>query len=138
MASSQMKYNRITVMEARINHIGLYVQDLEEARCFFEKYFGATAGEMYHNPRKDFKSYLLTMGNGSRLELMMRPRMTTGKALGVCHISLSVGSKETVDEMTETMRNDGYEVVDGPRTTGDGYYESAIVGVDGNLIEITI
>lgn len=125
-------------MEARINHIGLYVQHLEAAKCFFEKYFGATAGEMYHNPRKDFKSYLLTLGDSSRLELMSRPGMTEGNALGVCHISLSAGSREAVDEMTEILRNDGYEVADGPRTTGDGYYESAIVGVDGNLIEITI
>lgn len=125
-------------MEAKINHIGLYVQDLEAAKCFFEKYFGARAGEMYHNPRKDFSSYLLTIGDGSRLELMTRPGMTTGKALGVCHISLSVGSKEAVDELTAMLRNDGFVVADGPRTTGDGYYESAIVGVDGNLIEITI
>lgn len=93
---------------------------------------------MYHNLRKDFKSYLLTLGDGSRLELMMRPGMTEGRALGACHISLSVGSKEAVDEMTERLRNDGYEVTDGPRTTGDGYYESAIVGVDGNMIEITV
>lgn len=125
-------------MTSRINHIGLYVQDLEAAKAFFEKYFGATSGELYHNLRKDFKSYLLTLGDGARLELMSRPRMTTGNALGVCHISLSVGSMETVNEMTELLRNDGYEVADGPRTTGDGYYESAVVGIDGNLIEITI
>lgn len=114
------------------------MQDLEAAKAFFEKYFGATSGELYHNLRKDFKSYLLTLGDGARLELMSRPRMTTGNALGVCHISLSVGSMETVNEMTELLRNDGYEVPDGPRTTGDGYYESAVVGIDGNLIEITI
>ncbi len=29
-------------------------------------------------------------------------------------------------------------LVSGPRTTGDGYYESCIVGIEGNQIEITV
>ncbi len=57
---------------------------------------------------------------------------------GYAHIAFSVGSKEAVDEMTEKMRNAGYEVVSGPRTTGDGYYESCIVVIEGNQIEITV
>lgn len=36
------------------------------------------------------------------------------------------------------MQEDGYEVVSGPRTTGDGYYESCIIGIEGNQIEITV
>ena len=54
------------------------------------------------------------------------------------HIAFSVGSKERVDELTAQMKQDGYEVISGPRTTGDGYYESCIIGVEGNQIEITI
>ena len=50
---------------------------------------------------------------------------------------LGLGSKNAVDELTERMRNDGYNVISGPRTTGDGYYESCIVGIEGNQIEIT-
>ena len=39
--------------------------------------------------------------------------------------------------LTERMKNDGYNVISGPRTTGDGYYESCIIGIEGNQIEIT-
>ena len=54
----------------RIEHIALYVNDLESARRFFVKHFGATSN--------------------------------------------------------------------GPRTTGDGYYESCIIALEDNQIEITI
>ena len=54
------------------------------------------------------------------------------------HIAFSLGRKERVDELTAQMKQDGYEVISGPRTTGDGYYESCIIGVEGNQIEITI
>lgn len=54
------------------------------------------------------------------------------------HIAFSVGSVEKVDELTQILKNDGYEVFSGPRTTGDGYYESCIVGFEGNQIEITV
>ena len=57
---------------------------------------------------------------------------------GYIHIAFSVGSKEKVDELTEKIIEDGYEVISGPRTTGDGYYESCIVGIEGNQIEITV
>ena len=57
---------------------------------------------------------------------------------GYVHIAFSVGSRERVDELTERLRSDGYEVLSGPRTTGDGYYESCVVSVEGNLIEITV
>ena len=54
------------------------------------------------------------------------------------HIAFSLGSKERVDELTARIKKDGYEVISGPRTTGDGYYESCIVGVEGNQIEIMV
>ena len=57
---------------------------------------------------------------------------------GYIHIAFSVGSKERVDSLTAQLQTDGYEVVSGPRTTGDGYYESCVVGIEGNQIEITI
>ena len=57
---------------------------------------------------------------------------------GYAHVAFSVGSKEKVDTLTEMLKTDGYEVVSGPRTTGDGYYESCIVAIEGNQIEITV
>ena len=125
----------------RIEHIAMYVNDLEAARDFFVKYFGAVSNEGYHNKTTDFRSYFLSFDDGARLELMRKPQMDdTEKTLnrtGYVHIAFSLGSKEAVDELTERLKNDGYQVSSGPRTTGDGYYESCIVGIEGNQIEIT-
>jgi lactoylglutathione lyase len=49
-----------------------------------------------------------------------------------------VGSEQGVDSLTSRLREDGYAVVDGPRRTGDGYYESVVLDPDGNRVEITV
>lgn len=125
----------------RIKHIAMYVNDLEAARDFFVRYFGAVSNEGYHNKTTDFRSYFLSFDDGARLELMKKPQMDdaekTLNRTGYIHIAFSLGSKEAVDELTERLKNDGYQVISGPRTTGDGYYESCIVGIEGNQIEIT-
>lgn len=126
----------------RIEHIAMYVNDLEGTRKFFEQYMGAISNNMYHNEKTGFKSYFLAFGDGARLEIMNKPDMDDAdKSLqrtGFIHIAFSVGSKEKVDLLTTQMKKDGYEVISGPRTTGDGYYESCIIGIEGNQIEITI
>ena len=126
----------------KIEHIAMYVTDLERAKEFFEKYFGARSNNGYHNPTTDFRSYFLSFDDGARIEIMNKPGMDdANKSLartGYIHIAFSVGCKERVDELTAQMKQDGYEVISGPRTTGDGYYESCIIGVEGNQIEITI
>lgn len=125
-----------------IEHIAMYVNDLEKAKDFFVKYFHAASNEGYHNKKTDFRSYFLTFDDGARLEIMNKPSMEdTQKVLartGYIHIAFSLGSKEAVDELTKQLQSDGYQVVSGPRTTGDGYYESCIVGMEGNQIEITV
>lgn len=126
----------------RIEHIAMYVNNLIKTRDFFIKYFEAKSNEGYHNKNTNFKSYFLTFSDGARLEIMNKPEMDdTEKALirtGFIHIAFSVGSKEKVDELTSQLKQDGYDVISGPRTTGDGYYESCIVGIEGNQIEITV
>jgi len=126
----------------RIEHIALYVNDLEKTRDFFVQYFNATSNEGYYNEKTDFRSYFLSFSDGARLEIMNKPQMKDDEKVldrtGYIHIAFSLGSKTAVDELTKKMRNDGYTVVSGPRTTGDGYYESCIVGIEGNLIEITV
>lgn len=126
----------------KIEHIAMYVNDLENAKNFFEKYFNAKSNDVYHNPNTDFRSYFLKFDDGSRLEIMNKPNMTDdAKSLnrtGFIHIALSVGSKKAVDDLTSQLHNDGYEVISFPRTTGDGYYESCIVAIEGNQIEITV
>ena len=125
-----------------IEHIAMYVNDLEATRDFFIKYFNAISNEGYHNKTTDFRSFFLSFQNGSRLEIMTRPKMEDEeKALartGYVHIAFSLGSKEAVDELTEKLQKDGYIVISGPRTTGDGYYESCIIGIEGNQIEIIV
>ena len=126
----------------KIEHIAMYVQDLEKTRDFFVKYFAAKSNAMYHNPNTDFKSYFLSFDDGPRLEIMQKPgveaQTENQMRTGFIHVAISVGSKEQVDKLTETLKQDGYTVTSGPRTTGDGYYESCVVAVEGNLIEITV
>ena len=126
----------------KIEHVALYVNDLEKARNFFIKYFDGKSNDGYHNKTTDFRSYFISFDDGSRLEIMTRPELAdTPKELnrtGFIHLAFSVGSKEKVDELTARLKNDGYEVLSGPRTTGDGYYESCILGIENNQIEITV
>ena len=126
----------------KIEHIALYVEDLEETKNFFIKYLGAKANNGYHNPRTNFRSYFLSFEDGARLEIMRRPEMVNlpkeAARTGYAHIAFSVGSREKVDALTAELKADGYDVVSGPRITGDGYYESCIVAMEGNQIEITV
>lgn len=126
----------------RIEHIALYVNDLEKARDFFVDVLNGTSNDGYHNVKTDFRSYFISFEDGARLEIMNKPNMPDSKKdlnrTGYAHIAFSVGSKERVDELTAQIRDLGYEVVSGPRTTGDGYYESCIVAIEGNQIEITV
>lgn len=126
----------------KIEHIAMYVNDLESARKFFEQYMGAVSNNLYHNENTGFRSYFLTFGDGARLEIMNQPNMDDAdkslRRTGLIHVAFSVGSKEKVDSLTAQMEKDGYEILSGPRMTGDGYYESCVVAIEGNQIEITV
>ena len=126
----------------KIEHIAMYVNDLEAARDFFVKYLGGSSNGGYHNAKTGFRSYFISFDDGSRLEIMNRPGMDdmwkSAARTGYVHIAFSLGSAERVDELTEKLRKDGYEVISGPRTTGDGYYERCISAFEGNIIELTI
>ncbi len=125
-----------------IEHIAVYVNDLESERDFFEKYFGGHSGSLYINQKTQFMSYFISFDNGARLELMTRPDLhdnaEKSDRAGYAHIAFAVGSKEKVDSLTKRMRSDGFSIISGPGTTGDGYYESCIEDTEGNRIEITI
>ncbi|MGP1349619.1 MAG: VOC family protein [Stomatobaculum sp.] len=126
----------------RIEHVAMYVRDIEAAREFFVKYLGAVSGELYHNRRTGFRSYFLSFSDGARLELMNRPDMADPPKeqarTGFIHLAFSLGSAEKVDALTAELKAQGYAVLSGPRTTGDGYYESCIVAVEENQIELTV
>lgn len=126
----------------KIEHIAIYVKDLESSRNFFQQFFGGISNDGYHNPNTGLRTYFLTFEDGARLELMNRPDMASNEKMpiqtGYAHLAFCAGSREKVDELTEKLRNSGYQVINGPRTTGDGYYESCVLDGENNQIEITI
>ncbi|SMC86740.1 VOC family protein [Chryseobacterium sp. YR221] len=126
----------------KIEHIAIWVKDLEKTREFYQKYFGAVSNKKYHNPVKNFESYFLSFDSGSRLEIMTRPGIKENTSsydsqqFGIVHLAFAVKTKENVNELTEVLRKDGYIIAGEPRTTGDGYYESAILDPENNIVEI--
>ena len=125
-----------------IEHVAMYVNDLDNVKDFFVKYFKAQPSPFYQNPQSGFKSYFLSFDDGTRLELMNRPILEDApKALfrtGLSHIAFNLGSAENVDAMTKRLHDDGFRVLNLPRTTGDGYYESCVIDLEGNLIELMV
>lgn len=126
----------------RIEHIAMYVNDLDAARDFFVSFLGGVSNNGYYNEKTGFRSYFISFDDGARLEIMNKPNLNDDPKLlnrtGYVHVAFSVGSKEKVDELTKKASLAGYEVISGPRMTGDGYYESCIVTIEGNLIELTV
>jgi lactoylglutathione lyase len=125
-----------------LEHVAFWVSDFERLRAFYATYFEATAGPRYVNPATGFESYFLTFpGGGARLELMRVPDLSdaaAGPRIGLAHVAFALGSVAAVDALTERLRTDGYTVADGPRWTGDGYYESVVLDPDGNRVELTV
>lgn len=126
-----------------IEHIAMYTNRLEEMRQFYITHFHAVSNEGYHNPVKKFRSYFLSFASGARLELMEKDGIPDNKNnvedqyIGLIHFAISVGSRDAVDLVTKSLQDAGCPVLDGPRQTGDGYYESVVLDPDGNRIEIT-
>jgi lactoylglutathione lyase len=137
----------------RIEHLALWVGDLEGMRAFYLKYFDTTSGEKYVNPAKRFTAYFILFGEGkTRLELMTCPDITAvevsgadvtagggkrGFHMGLAHFTISVGGKDRVNALTERLRQDRFTIFGEPRTTGDGYYESVVLDPEGNVLEIS-
>lgn len=124
----------------RIDHYSLYTMDLEGMKRFYEVYFQAVSGNMYHNPKTGLRTFFLAFPDGGRLEIMSLPGLHVGNedgpTCGYAHLAIGVGARDAVDALTERLRSDGIRVKSGPRTTGDGYYESCVLDPDGNQIEL--
>nr|WP_297336926.1 VOC family protein [Algoriphagus sp.] len=127
----------------KIEHIALWVKNLELMKEFYCTYFGFEAGDKYQNQAKGFTSYFLRKPDGPRLELMHRNDIPVyfgerGEKMGLAHFAISLGSTQEVDHITANFEQNGIAVLGQPRWTGDGYYESVIEDPEGNWIELTV
>jgi lactoylglutathione lyase len=127
----------------KLDHVAIWVADIELMRTFYEKYFDAQSNPRYENERKQFTSYFLTFPGGGRLELMHRPDIkrisvaqVSPELIGYAHLGVELGSQAAVDALTRRLQGDGFPLLDGPRRTGDGYYESMVADPEGNRIVI--
>jgi lactoylglutathione lyase len=128
----------------KIEHVAMWTDNLEVAAAFYRDYFGASVGAEYVNAAKGFRSVFLTFQSGARLEIMSTSKLSPARLargaerMGLTHFAVALGSAAQVDELTQRLQRDGFEVLDGPRRTGDGYYESVVLDPDGNRIELTV
>jgi lactoylglutathione lyase len=127
-------------MSARIEHVGVWVRDIDAVAAFYARWFGATIGRRYENPRKGFASRFLELGGGARLELMTRIDVTESAPrvqLGLAHVAIALDGEAAVDALATALRAAGVSIDDGPRRTGDGYYECVVRDPEGNRVEVT-
>lgn len=127
-------------MQVRIEHVAVWVSDLELMRSFYTEALPGERGEYYKNQETGFESYFISFGSGARLELMHRPGLLprpAGPAAGYAHLALSLGSREEVDAAVAMLPERGVPVESQPRMTGDGYYEAVILDPEGNVVELT-
>ncbi|MBF4472570.1 VOC family protein [Flavobacterium sp. HJJ] len=126
----------------RIDHLALWTLDLEKTREFYVRYFDASSNDKYINPKTGLETYFLSFESGARLEIMTRPEVLslkqdyTKRSIGFTHFAFDLESRENVDNLTDKLFKDGYEIIGEPRVTGDGYYESVVLDPDGNIVEL--
>jgi lactoylglutathione lyase len=126
----------------KIDHLAIWCKDLEAMRQFYLTYFDCVSNEKYFNAKKQFSSYFLSFGNGCRIELMHRTDIaelleSKNETFGIAHFAINVENEDKVNVLTEELRTNGIAIVSEPRRTGDGYYESGILDIEGNYVEIT-
>lgn len=123
----------------KIEHIAIWVNNIDEMIDFYTHFFNGIAGNRYHNVLKGFESCFVSFEKGPRIELMKQKDVVSDQMpvhTGYAHISFQLGSRSEVDTFIRNLLKNNVPVVDGPRVTGDGYYEAVILDPEKNRIEI--
>ena len=66
----------------KIEHIAIWVRDIDKVCEFYRKYFGGVVHPIYRNPTKQFTSRFITFDDGARLEIMHRPDICVERNVG--------------------------------------------------------
>lgn len=127
----------------KLEHIAIWTDNIELLRNYYISFFDGQSNEMYINPKTQFQSYFISFESGARLEIMSMPNIpdNTNDTInrqhkGIIHIAFSVDTKQEVDAKAALLRANGFEILNGPRVTGDGYYEFVTLDPDKNRLEV--
>ena len=66
----------------KIEHVAIWVRDIDKVCEFYRKYFGGVVHPIYRNPTKQFTSQFVTFDDGARLEVMHRPDICVERNVG--------------------------------------------------------
>ncbi|NHF60798.1 glyoxalase [Flavobacteriaceae bacterium TP-CH-4] len=127
-----------------LEHVAIWTNRLEELKTFYATYFEGIPNQKYQNATKGFQSYFLSFKSGARLELMSMagiPENTNDtirkQYQGIIHLAFGVDSMVEVDQKAFELQAAGFPILNGPRKTGDGYYEFETLDPDNNRLEVT-
>ena len=121
----------------RISNVGMFVTDLDGARDFFIRYFGAQVHATYEED-DGYRSYNMKFDEGPKIELMAKPAVVDEKKnrnrTGFIHICIKVDSREKLDEIIAGFKADGYEILYEPVAPGDK--EVRAITFEDNILEV--
>jgi len=127
----------------KLEHIAIWTDNIELLRNYYVSFFEGQSNEMYINPKTLFQSYFISFESGARLEIMSMPNIPdntndtiNAQHKGIIHIAFSVATKQEVDAKAALLQANGFELLNGPRVTGDGYYEFVTLDPDKNRLEV--
>ncbi len=127
-----------------LEHVAIWTNQIEALKEYYVEYFDAIPNEIYTNPKTKFQSYFLSFNSGAQLELMQKPGIPENQNdireaqyRGIIHLAFGLAHMNDVDKKAEQLQKGGFEILNGPRKTGDGYYEIETLDLDGNRLEVT-
>ena len=126
-----------------IDHLAIFTPCIEKLISYYTRYFDAVPGSFYINEKKKFRSCFLSFESGARIEIMEMEGIPDNandtlvkQHKGLVHLAFGAENPGRVNDLARQLEQDGYRIIDGPRITGDGYYEFVTFDPDGNRLEV--